>query len=400
MSFVYYIENIAGGVVTAAQTMANAQLAVLNQAGSSDLQLWRFTNEGYFVLNSSSPELCLSVVQDSLQNGSLVTLAPKGAQNYLQTWVYNTAKNGFSLVANSNYFLTSGLGGSGGPVVYVSTESNTPLTQWRLGFDWALEQQFYFSDGADIDRTVWQSPQWISSNNNPSFFGQTSIRNPADFSPPIGYVPVVNNTAQLCLSTFNPLAAAQGNPDFLGAQIGTINQWGLPSYDAVAFEANVVLPQTAPGGVVASLFAYNLIQQAPFLHDEIDFELSSNYWGDSQPQINTNVYVVTGQSMPNYDHVVTSQIGLTGTVTLRIEWSQAGVSWYINKDQNPAPIYTETNVPQTDMSLVLNFWVPDSGWNWAYDSSLVPAANQPGQQWEYQVNWAKVWVVKKQASSC
>jgi hypothetical protein len=182
------------------------------------------------------------------------------------------------------------------------------------------------------------------------------------------------------------------NPSFLGSQISTINKWGLASYEAVKFEAQVVLPiENAPKGVVASLFAYNLIAQTPtFLHDEIDFEIASKYWNGSNEAINTNVYVVADKKMHNFDNVVNTNNSLSGTVTLGIEWSSAGISWYINSIQ----IYTELNVPQTDMSLVLNFWVPSSGWSWAYDSSL-DASGAPGNTWVYQVNRAKVWVKDK-----
>lgn len=258
--------------------------------------------------------------------------------------------------------------------------------------NWNLIENFTFANGTDVDRTVWESPQWISPTNNPSFFGQTSIRNVPDFGTPLGCVPVVNNAAQLYLSTYNPLSNPAGT-SFLGAQIGTIQKWGLSTYASVAFEAEVILPVgTAPHGVVAALFAYNLISQSPFLHDEIDFETASKFWQGVNEAINTNVYVVTGQNMPNYDYVAPTQLSLSASVVLRIEWSAAGVSWYINKATNPTPVYTETNVPQTDMSLVLNFWVPDSGWTWAYDLNLKPT-NAPGTQWTFQVNWAKVWAI-------
>ncbi|WP_042722599.1 glycoside hydrolase family 16 protein [Flavobacterium sp. B17] len=263
---------------------------------------------------------------------------------------------------------------------------------------WVLLENFTFTDGTDVDRTVWESPQW-QQYNNPDFFGQTNIRNPVDYpAPKPGYVPVINHAAQLYLSTNDP--NNPNNSTFLGAQIGTIKKWGLASYNSVAFEAEVVLPISgsgaAPGGVVAALFAYNLISSSPFLHDEIDFEISSNYWQDSGEQINTNVYVVTDGSMNNFDQVVSSPTppSLSGTVVLRIEWSEEGVKWYINKDKNPMPFYTETNVPQSDMSLVLNFWVPASGWGWAYNANLQPTA-APGTTWAYQVNWAKVWVIEK-----
>jgi hypothetical protein len=278
------------------------------------------------------------------------------------------------------------------------TKQNQSIMETKSSENWSLLENFTFVNGLDVDRTIWQSPQW-AQNNNPDFFGQTNIRNPIDYPPPLpGLVPVANNSAQLYLSTFDP-----NNPNyntFLGAQIGTIEKWGLTSYNSVAFEAEVVLPiigvEAAPGGVVAALFAYNLIAQTPtFLHDEIDFEISSNFWQNSGEQINTNVYVVTDGSIQNYDQVVSSPTppSLSGTVVLRIEWSQAGVSWYINKHINPTPFYNETNVPQTDMSLVLNFWVPASGWAWAYNLNLLPSGT-PGTQWTYQVNWAKVWVIQ------
>lgn len=264
--------------------------------------------------------------------------------------------------------------------------------------NWSLLKHFTFENGADIDRTVWESPVW-QAQNNPDFFGQTNIRNPTDYPAPLpGLIPVVNNAAQMQLSTYDPNNPQ--NTTFLGSQIGTIEKWGLASYNSVAFEAEVTLPITgagaAPGGVVAALFAYNLISSAPFLHDEIDFEISSNFWQTVGEQINTNVYVVTEGSMQNYDYVVANPTppSLSGTVVLRIEWTQAGVKWYINKDTNPTPFYTETNVPQSDMSLVLNFWVPAYGWAWAYDPSLTPTGAEGAQNWTYQVNWAKVFVIE------
>jgi hypothetical protein len=260
--------------------------------------------------------------------------------------------------------------------------------------NWNLLENFTFKDGTDVDRSVWQSPQW-SPTSNPSFLGQTSLRNIPDYGSPLGCVPVTGGIAQLYLDTFNPKSSPAGT-SFLGAQIGTIKKWGLATYESVAFEAEVIFPtggtDAAPGGVVAALFAYNLISQSPFLHDEIDFEFASNFWQGANEAVNTNVYVVTGSNMPNYDNVVNTQINLSGPVVLRLEWSAAGgVRWYINQATNPNPIYTEANVPLSDMGLVLNFWVPDSGWNWAYNSNLLPTA-AAGDQWTFQVSWAKVWV--------
>lgn len=267
------------------------------------------------------------------------------------------------------------------------------MTTIKKGY-WNQIEKFTFTDGGDVDRTVWKSPKW-TAQNNASFFGRTAIRNVTDFGTPLGCVPVINNAAQLYLDTYNPQSSPP-NTSFLGAQISTIKKWGLASYNSVAFEAEIVLPMSgvnaAPGGAVAALFSYNLISQTPFLHDEIDFEIASNHWDGSDEAVNTNVYVTKNQSMNNFDKVVTTNLSLTNSAVIRIEWTKLGVSWYINKDENPIPFYTESHVPLTDMSLVLNFWVPASGWGWAYNSNLSPSS-APGTQYTCAVNWAKVWGV-------
>lgn len=50
--------------------------------------------------------------------------------------------------------------------------------------------------------------------------------------------------------------------------------------------------------------------------------------------------------------------------------------------------------PQTDMSLVFNFWVP-STWGWADNANLQPTDAANNQQWIYEVAWAKVYVQHK-----
>jgi hypothetical protein len=245
---------------------------------------------------------------------------------------------------------------------------------------WNVLETFTFTDGPDVDRTVWQSPQW-APNNNPAFFGRTAIRNPTDNGAQ-GYTPVVGGAAQLYLSTYNPLASGQS---FFGSQISTIEQWGLANNpNGVAFEAVVLFPSGIPGGAVTSLFSYNLLSSSPFLHDEIDFEFASNWWSGANEAVNTNVYVDSNNGI---DQVVNSTVNLLQTTTFRIEWTPAGINWYINGGSS---IRTETQVPQSNMSLTLNFWVPDTSWSWAYNSALQPSGS-PGTQWVYQVTSATVY---------
>jgi beta-glucanase (GH16 family) len=243
-----------------------------------------------------------------------------------------------------------------------------------------------FSDGPDVDRTVWTSPQWISANDNPSFFGQTAIRNQPDFGYPFGCVPVKNGHAQLVLSTWNPLGSGVS---FLGSQISTIEKWGLASYDGAAFEARVRCPAGMPGGAVTSLFSYNLLSTTPFQHDEIDFEFASNFWQGANEAINTNVYFLNNTN--GIDQVVSSSADFSQPIDLLIHWTAEKISWYMNGTL----MRTETQVPPGDMSLTLNFWVPASSWSWAYNANLLPSG-APGTQWIYEVEYANVYYQPKQ----
>lgn len=240
--------------------------------------------------------------------------------------------------------------------------------------NWPVLQTFTFTNGPDVDRSVWQSP-----TGNAAYFGRTQIRNSQLYGSG-GAVPVTNNAAQLPLSTYNSLAPGAS---FLGSQISTIQTWGLADYpNGIAFEAEIVCPVGMPGGAVTALFSYNLLSAEPFIHDEIDFEFASNYWSANEA-LNTNVYVASNDGI---DQVINTSINFSAVNTFRIQWTSASVIWYVNG----TAIRSSTSVPQSDMALTLNFWVPDSSWGWAYNGSLQPSGS-PGSQWAYQVNSATVY---------
>jgi len=247
---------------------------------------------------------------------------------------------------------------------------------------WVVAKNLSFNNGPDVDRTIWTTPHWISPTDNPAFLGRTAIRNIPDFGSPLGCVPVANNRAQLALSTWNPRDPQQAS--FLGAQIGTIEQWGLQNHKGVAFQANVRSPLGMPGGAVSSLFSYNLLSANPFKHDEIDFEFASNYWQGANEAVNTNVYLDNNSGI---DLVVSTSANFSQDIDFMIMWTAGSIQWFINNTL----VRTETSVPQSNMSLTLNFWVPDSGWSWAYNANLQPGG-APGTQWVYEVASANVYV--------
>lgn len=166
----FYISNIAGGVVTAAQRTAGSAIALLNR-GSADLQGWVLTRDGHLVLSSSSADLCLSIANDQLQNGGTVTLAAKGASGYAQLWNYDGATSQLSL-QSSNYLLTSASGGPAGPLIYVSTASTSPQNQWCLIPSALLQPMIGMN---------WEpAPSDYTSLPAPSKYGDTDFAN-ADF---------------------------------------------------------------------------------------------------------------------------------------------------------------------------------------------------------------------------
>jgi hypothetical protein len=145
----FYIKDLSGGVVTAPTMAANTPLALLNQ-DSVGFQHWQLTADGYLIMDSSSPELCLSVSSDALQNGSPVFLGLKGAKNELQTWGYDSEKSQIYLLGHPTYLLDNGSGGPQGPTMFVSKTSEIkwaiPLNQITVKNDSMLDPTKY---------TVW-----------------------------------------------------------------------------------------------------------------------------------------------------------------------------------------------------------------------------------------------------
>ncbi len=105
-----------------------------------------------------------------------------------------------------------------------------------------------------------------------------------------------------------------------------------------------------PKGAVAALFAYNLINQSADQRDEIDFELISKYWNDSQPQINTNVFFDSSQGTAEQNTI--PQV-FNKPVDLSIIWSPNGITWLVDLQV----VRTSIHAPQSDMSLTFNFWL-------------------------------------------
>ena len=168
----FYIGNIAGGVVTAAQATVGSMIALLNP-GTSDLQGWDLTIDGHLILSSSTADLCLSVVKGQLQNGATVTLAEKGADGYFQQWSYDATSSTLSLQKQPSYLLANASGGPAGPLVYVSTAPISAQSQWSLIVKSTLPQPM-------IGMNWEPAPSDYNGLPAPNKYGDTDFAN-ADF---------------------------------------------------------------------------------------------------------------------------------------------------------------------------------------------------------------------------
>ncbi len=250
-----------------------------------------------------------------------------------------------------------------------------------------------FPAGPDVDRNKWESPVW-SAEHNKAYIGRTGIRNRVDFEGQIGLIPcTAENGADFRLSTYNPLAQP-ANSAFLGSEIYTSNpdkserRFGGGG-QAVKFEAVVKCP-AMPGGAVTSVFAYALtgFQENK---NEIDFEFVSNHWNAPGQQLFTNVFVNSGgggygpgikSTTINFQNWNT--FSLIYMPSQSVEWQINGISFL--KETQHIPDAKLSN----GLRLDLNFWAPDSGWDWAFNNALQPSG-APGQEWHYYVKSATVY---------
>ena len=248
-----------------------------------------------------------------------------------------------------------------------------------------------FRAASDIDRGKWESPVWISKDDNPAYIPRTGLRSPTQaFDGQIGLVPcTAQNGADLRLSTYNP-AADPPNSAFLGSCIYTRERWGAKG-ETVKFEA-VVKCTEMPGGAVASVFAYALCTgRSDKVQNEIDFEFASNHWKSPNQQLLTNVFVCSsgaGRGPKEQNTTVNfldwNTFSLIYTPSQSVEWQTNEIS--VRKETEHVPDWKQS----TGMHLYLNFWAPTPGWTWAGNSGINPSG-APGTEWHYYVKRAAVY---------
>lgn len=214
--------------------------------------------------------------------------------------------------------------------------------------------------GREVDSENWHNPDFYSGG---TFLGRTQLRVDGQEVPQ-----VKSGSARLKLSSNNPTAIVAGD-SFYGSEM--IHDRLLSPDSRVVVEATLRLDPNSPPGIVGALFLYKVNGA---VRDEIDFELLTNESTGGTHRIFTNTFAAEGfssaggvqsHSLPNFS--------LYDAHTYRIEWDRTAIEWYVDGQM----IRRETDrVPQGEMQLRFNTWVPSSTFAQAYSGSFQPAADE------------------------
>jgi len=216
--------------------------------------------------------------------------------------------------------------------------------------------------GTTLDTSKWSVGNWQ--------LGRTQL----------GKTPVIaGGFARMTLETFNPRNAGHS---FLGTEIDTKTPFSVG--EGVEFEARVRVNRSSEG-LVTSFFTYSARDvNGESLSDEIDFEFLSKQTHKA-PFSSTSTQLTTyrgfNNTLLNYDdpaqsntqNVRVAGLNLSRFNTFLIRWLPDRVEWLVNGQLIKTSFAA---VPEQDMRMCLNFWAPDSKWDEAFSSLLLPAPSK------------------------
>lgn len=244
-----------------------------------------------------------------------------------------------------------------------------------------------FSTPGPLNSANWDFNHWIQGDNNPSYLGQTQMRQNLPSAE--------NGMARIKMDTYNP---PPGKPDsYYGSEAITNQAWDLTG-GGLAFEGKFKF-EGMQGGMIAGFFTYEQFPEGAKRepHDEIDFEIITT----QMAKISTNIFKHQESGTPLS---VAVDGGLAIDHVYRFEWLPSVVRWYVD-----GKLIRETteNVPTKPQQLHLNLWGapqtdPPNGGPWGKnpgdptgpnitDPSLLIAPNAgQNKSYYFDVDYVKV----------
>ncbi|GGI98202.1 family 16 glycosylhydrolase [Neoroseomonas lacus] len=196
--------------------------------------------------------------------------------------------------------------------------------------------------GTQVSNVYWDFNQWIEGPNNPSYLGQTQMRQ---------VLPAAENgMARIRLDTFNP---PPGGPDsYYGSEAITKQAWDV-SAGGLGFEGKFRF-EGSQGGMIAGFFTYEQFPSGAVRepHDEIDFEIITT----QMQKISTNVFQHQATGTP-HSYAVDGGLGVDHIY--RFEWLPSVVRWFVDGSLIREEV---EHVPTRPQQIHLNMWgAPQAG---------------------------------------
>jgi hypothetical protein len=196
--------------------------------------------------------------------------------------------------------------------------------------------------GTQVSSANWDYNRWIQGPNNPSYLGQTQMRQELPAAE--------NGMARIRLDTFNP---PPGGPDsYYGSEAITKQAWDV-SAGGLGFEGKFRF-EGSQGGMIAGFFTYEQFPSGAVRepHDEIDFEIITT----QMQKISTNVFQHQETGTP---HSFAVDGGLGVDHVYRFEWLPSVVRWFVDGTLIREEV---DHVPTKPQQLHLNLWgAPQAG---------------------------------------
>jgi len=189
--------------------------------------------------------------------------------------------------------------------------------------------------------------------------------------------PVHDGFVDLTFSTFNPTAQLPGD-SFYGTEIVSRPQFDFaPTADSsikVSSRARILPPagqETAPSGIVASMFTYHLNNQNS--RDEIDIEILSKPQPEERPGILTNSFDNDPfESAGDVEFVGIEDFDATDFHEYSFVWGTNSIAYLVDG----IPYRRETHtIPNVESELRFNTWAPLCCFTRAWDPALLPASS-------------------------
>jgi hypothetical protein len=196
--------------------------------------------------------------------------------------------------------------------------------------------------GTQVSSANWDYNRWIQGPNNPSYLGQTQMRQELPAAE--------NGMARIRLDTFNP---PPGGPDsYYGSEAITKQAWDV-SAGGLGFEGKFRF-EGSQGGMIAGFFTYEQFPSGAVRepHDEIDFEIITT----QMQKISTNVFQHQETGTP-HSYAVDGGLGVDHVY--RFEWLPSVVRWFVDGTLIREEV---EHVPTKPQQVHLNLWgAPQAG---------------------------------------